>query len=146
MAYAVSREGRYARNVPPGLAHVRWATSTDGLTFTPRGVAVKSRTKQLLGNARSPEFFGRHLSFHSLTGIFRVTWTGNGFTPRPTKELSACYHPERGFRWTPPPADPTLARIGGTTTLFHNDHTRGIFRTVRKSGARACFEGLFVAQ
>ena len=286
MAYTVDRDGRYARNVPPGLAEIRWATSSDGVTFTrrgvavnpnnrlllggarspeffgrqlyfhslkgifrvtwhgrgftrrptlesarartrarssrgrrrppirrwralgarrccstaitragssdqfgervrtrafvaslwrngsswggfrevrsdlspstargvrrpgrsfPRGVAVNPNNRLLLGGARSPEFFGRQLYFHSLKGIFRVTWHGRGFTRRPTLELGSCKDPGKVFPWTPPPADPTLARIGGTTMLFHGDHTRGIFRSVRRARAHACFRGVFVA-
>ena len=145
MAYTVDRDGRYARNVPPGLAEIRWATSSDGVTFTRRGVAVNPNNRLLLGGARSPEFFGRQLYFHSLKGIFRVTWHGRGFTRRPTLELGSCKDPGKVFPWTPPPADPTLARIGGTTMLFHGDHTRGIFRSVRRARAHACFRGVFVA-
>jgi hypothetical protein len=141
MAYEVDRDGRYARNVPSGLAQIRWATSTDGLTFTKRGLAVNPRTQLLLGNARSPEFLGTQLYFHSLKGIFRVTWNGKGFTSSPKVELASCKDPKKVFPWTPPPGDPTLARIGDTTVMFHGDHTRGIFRTVPRTGANACFAG-----
>lgn len=145
MAYEIDRPGRYARNVPRNLSEIRWATSPDGLSFTPRGKAVASSNKVLLGSARSPEFFGTQLYFHSLTGIFRVSWTGAGFTKRPKREISACRQPTHVFPWTPPPADPTLARIGGKTMLFHGDHRRGIFRSVRGTRASRCFKGIFVA-
>ena len=144
MAYEVDRNGSYARNVPSGLARIWWATSSDGLTFTRRGLAVNPNNSVLLGSARSPEFFGTDLYFHSHTGIFRVTWTGTGFTPSAKLVYAACKDPKKVFPWTPPPADPTLARIGGTVTLFHGDHTRGIFRTVVKADARACFRGFYV--
>jgi hypothetical protein len=144
MAYEVDRDGSYAPNVPSGLAQIRWATSSNGLTFTRRGVAVDSRNTLLLGGARSPEFFGGQLYFHSLKGIFKVTWKGNHFT-RPAKlVLGSCRDPKKVFPWTPPPADPTLARIGGTTVMFHGDHTRGIFRTVLRGSAHSCFAGRFV--
>jgi hypothetical protein len=146
MAVEVQREGRYKPNVPTGQAQLWWATSPDGLTFTKRGIAVDARNDVLLGGARSPEFFGSKLFFHSVTGIFRVTWNGKGFTRKATPEYRACRDPEKEvFPWTPPPADPTIARIANETVLFHGDHTRGIFRTVLKAGARACFKGIFVS-
>jgi len=144
MAYEVDRNGSYARNVPSGLSRIWWATSSDGLTFTRRGVAVNPNNSLLLGSARSPEFFGADLYFHSLTGIFRVTWNGIRFTPSPKLVYAACKDPKKVFPWTPPPADPTLARIGRTVVMFHGDHTRGIFRTVPQAGANACFRGIFV--
>jgi hypothetical protein len=144
MAYEVDRDGSYAQDVPSGLAQIWWATSPDGLTFTRRGVAVDTQNEVLLGGARSPEFFGEQLYFHSLKGIFRVTWNGTRFAPRPKLEFGSCSDPKKVFPWTPPPADPTLARIAGTTLMFHGDHTRGIFRTVRRAGAHACFAGIFV--
>lgn len=144
MAYEVDTDGQYARNVPSGMARIWWATSTDGLTFTRRGLAVRPNNTLLLGTARSPELFRNRLYFHSLKGIFRVAWDGAGFTRPPQPVLAACKDPGKVFPWTPPPADPTLARIGGTTMLFHGDHTRGIFRTVRRSDAHACFTGIFV--
>ena len=98
----------------------------------------------LLGSARSPEFLGADLYFHSLTGIFRVTWTGTGFPPTARLVYAACKDPKKAFPWTPPPADPALARIGGTVTMFHGDHTRGIFRTVPRADAKECFRGIFV--
>lgn len=144
LAYEVDRDGQYARNVPSGLARIWWATSPDGLTFTRRGVAVYSSNKLLLGSARSPEFFGKQLYFHSLKGIFHVTWNGKSFTRRPKLALASCRDPKKAFPWTPPPADPTLVRIAGMTVMFHGDHTRGIFRTVRRADAHACFAGRFV--
>jgi hypothetical protein len=144
MAYAVERDGRYRRNVPSGLASIRWATSSDGLTFTKRGTAVNPNNEVLLGGARSPEFFGNQLYFHSLKGIYRVAWTGKGFSTRPVVALSACKDPKKVFPWTPPPADPTLARIGSSTVMFHGDFTRGIFRNVLNPKAKSCFRGIFV--
>jgi hypothetical protein len=144
MAYEVQREGRYAPNLPTGLAEIRWATSPDGLTFTRRGVAVSSKNSVLLGSARSPEFFGAKLYFHSLKGIYRVSWTGTGFAKDTRLEYSACRQPGHVFPWTPPPADPTLARIGDRTVLFHGDHARGIFRTTAQATANACFVGRHV--
>ena len=141
MAYEVQREGRYAPNVPVGLAEIRWATSRDGLTFTRRGVAVDSRNALLLGSARSPEFFGSKLYFHSVKGIYRVSWTGTGFAKDTRVEYAACRDPGKVFPWTPPPGDPTLARIGDRTVLFHGDHTRGILRTTALATANACFAG-----
>ena len=141
MAYEVGREGRYAPNLPTGLAEIRWATSRDGLTFTRRGVAVDSRNALLLGGAHSPEFFGAKLYFHSLTGIYRVSWTGTGFAKDTRVELPSCRDPGKVFPWTPPPGDPTLARIGDRTVLFHGDHTRGIFRATALATADACFAG-----
>jgi hypothetical protein len=144
LAYEVQRDGRYAPDVPTGLAEIRWATSRDGLTFTERGVAVDSRNALLLGSARSPEFLGSKLYFHSLKGIYRVSWTGAGFAKDTRVEYAACRDPGKVFPWTPPPADPTLARIGDRTVLFHGDHTRGIFRTTALATAHACFKGVFV--
>ena len=143
MAYEVWRAGRYAPNLPTGLAEIRWATSVDGLTFTRRGVAVDSRNAVLLGSAHSPEFFGAKLYFHSLTGIYRVSWTGTGFAKDTRLELPACRDPGKVFPWTPPPGDPTLARIGDRTVLFHGDHARGIFRAVALADAHACFKGIY---
>jgi hypothetical protein len=74
----------------------------------------------------------------------RRPWKGNHFT-RPAKlVLGSCRDPKKVFPWTPPPADPTLARIGGTTVMFHGDHTRGIFPTVLRGSAHSCFAGPFV--
>ena len=144
MAYEVQKGGRYAPDVPPGLAQIRWATSPDGLTFTRRGIAVNPNNSLLLGQARSPEFYGSKLYFHSLTGIYRVTWTGTGFARDARVQYAACRDPGKVFPWTPPPADPTLATIGGRTVMFHGDHTRGIFRTTLEAGANACFKGIYV--
>jgi hypothetical protein len=141
MAYEVSRDGRYGPTIPTGLAHIRWATSPDGLTFTKRGVAVNSSNSLLLGSARSPEFFGAKLYFHSHKGIHRVSWTGTGFANDVRREYGACPDPGKVFPWTPPPGDPTLARIGDRTVLFHGDHTRGIHRTTAQATASACFAG-----
>jgi hypothetical protein len=141
MAYEVQRDGRYGPNIPTGLGEIRWATSPDGLTFTRRGVAVNSNNSLLLGNAHSPEFFGAKLYFHSVKGIFRVSWTGTGFAKDPRLEYAACRDPGKVFPWTPPPGDPTLARIGERTVMFHGDHTRGIFRTTASATANACFAG-----
>ena len=143
MAYEVDRDGRYLPNVPTGRAEIRWATSSDGLTFTRRGIAVDPRNTLLLGSARSPEFFGGQLYFHSHKGIFKVTLKYPHFTSPAQLVLPAC-RARTVFPWTPPPADPTLARIGTTTMLFHGDHTRGIFRAVMSSTSQACFQGVFV--
>jgi hypothetical protein len=124
-----------------------WATSTDGLAFTPRGIAVDSRHKATFdGYASSPDpviwedgtvraYFwspGPQVPHDQkrYNGILFTTFTGSGWTsPRPVR-TSAPF--PGAFAAGDGGSDPTSAIFRGRMLLFHG-HGGGSHEVLQRS-------------
>ncbi|HLC44101.1 MAG TPA: hypothetical protein VJK08_03185 [Patescibacteria group bacterium] len=111
-----------------------YATSTDGLSFTKKGISVDSRNSTLLGLTDGAEWVNwqvggsqaeLRLYFWSYKGVYSAAYTSGAFSEpvfQFTKNTDALARfPEN------PPGDPTLAKINDTWFMFYGQHTKGIY-------------------
>lgn len=130
MIYRGTINSRYASNTPnPTTQVLMWATSTDGLTFTKKGLAVDSRNSTLNGQLDGPSIVkwddGKYRVFATTyTGVYYFTFDGSSFGSATLAFAGDATQDSTGFHGAPP-GDPTLAKIGGTWYMYYGT-TNGI--------------------
>lgn len=100
-----------------------WATSTDGLTWTKKGLALDTRDTTLYGLGDGPELFksddGLTLSFWSYSGVYWSTVTADGKFGTPKKVFALAEATAMNKFPTPTPGDPTYAQFGDTWYMYY---------------------------
>ena len=132
MVYAGAINEPYGKEkVPNKETHpLLWATSKDGLTFEPKGIAVDSRNETFKGWMDGPELVAWddgtiRLYFFGYFGFYQSIFE-NGIFSEPEFVF---YGPNFDDKLFPsdPPGDPTLAKIGNNWYLFYGYHKKGIY-------------------
>lgn len=107
-----------------------WATSTDGLTFTRKGLAIDSRDNTLLGLADGADFVRwddgeLRVYFWSYTGIYHSVYADGTFSA-PVFDFTN--NPDPKLKFAPnPPGDPTVIKINSHWQMYYGQHTKGIY-------------------
>ena len=128
---AINEKYTGAGLVPNNETHpFLWATSTDGLTFEQKGIALDSRNSELKGWMDGPELVtwddGEiRLYFWGYVGIYYSTFAVGSFGD-PVLTFPAP-NPNNSLFPAQPPADPTLVKIGETWFMYYGGHTEGIY-------------------
>lgn len=126
MVYRGTINQRYASNTPnPSTQLLLWATSTDGLTFTKKGIAIDSRNKTLDGQLDGPDIVKwhddkYHVFMTSYTGVYESVFDGVKFTDPTLAFAGEAKETTQGFTGAPP-GDPTVAKIDGTWFMYYGD-------------------------
>lgn len=128
MVYRGTINTRYAADTPNATTQVlMWATSTDGLTWTKKGLAVDSRNSTLRGQLDGPDIVkwddGKlHVFATTYAGVYEFVFDGTKFSEG-TKafSLGESTPPANGqpAKDVAPPGDPTLAKIDGTWYMYY---------------------------
>ena len=108
-----------------------YATSSDGLTWQKRGIALDSRNSKLAGWVDGAEFVkwdrdALRLYFWSYKGVYHIVYKNGVFSKKPVFDFTNSSDSNRPFPENPP-GDPTLAKINGKWFLYYGQHTKGIF-------------------
>lgn len=118
---------RYAANTPnPTTQLLLWATSTDGLTFTKKGIAVDSRNSTLNGQLDGPDITkwddGAYRVFvTTYTGVYDFSFDGASSFGTPGLAFAGeASQDTQGFHGAPP-GDPTVAKIDGTWFMYYGN-------------------------
>ena len=126
MIYRGSINQRYASNTPnPTTQLLLWATSTDGLTYTKKGIAIDSRNATLDGQLDGPDFVKwdndkLHVFMTSYTGVYESIFDGAEFSDPTLAYAGEAKETAQGFTGAPP-GDPTVAKIDGTWFMYYGD-------------------------
>lgn len=149
MVYRGQIDKKYSSEVPnPSTQLLFWATSSDGLDFVKKGIALDSRDTTFQGLSDGPElvnFDGPpageageiRLYFWSYKGIYYLTYQNGKFSKKPVFDFgtSAAQKSNSPFPENPP-GDPTLAKIGGKWFLYFGQHTKGIYYATYKENSK----------
>jgi len=131
MVYSGSIMGKYKDAPNNDIAVLLWATSTDGLKFEVKGMALDTRNDKYYGFADTPDLIqwddgSIRLFFWGYFGIYESTFTGGSFTEPKMVYEAKDDDPMHRFP-SSPPGDPTLAKIGSKWYMYYGQHTKGIF-------------------
>jgi len=113
----------FAKTPNPTTQVLFWATSTDGLSFTKKGIAIDSRNDTLDGQLDGPDLVkwddGSYRVFAtSYTGVYEFTFDGTTFG-KPTLALAGeAKQTSVGFTGAPP-GDPATAKISKTWFMYY---------------------------
>lgn len=124
MIYRGTINKRYAENTPNATTQVlMWATSTDGLSFTKKGIAIDSRNETLDGQLDGPDIVkwddGKyHVFMTSYTGVYESTLDSNKFSTPKLAYAGEAKQTSMGFMGAPP-GDPTTAKISGAWYMYY---------------------------
>lgn len=122
MVYRGSINSRYKADTPNASTNLlMWATSTDGLTFTKKGIAVDSRNSTLNGQLDGPYLVkwdddSLRVYVTSYDGVFMYKFDGSKFT---NETLAFSLSPKTAGSYGIPPGDPTLAKVGSTWYMYY---------------------------
>ena len=124
LVYRGTTNKRYAANTPnPSTQVLFWATSSDGLSFKKKGLAIDSRNSTLDGQLDGPDIVkwddnSYRVFATSYTGVYSFTFDGSKFG-KPELALSGgAVQDNMGFRGAPP-GDPTLTKIKGIWYMYY---------------------------
>lgn len=124
MVYRGTVNKRYAANTPnPTMQLLLWATSPDGQSFTPQGIAVDSRNDTLAGQLDGPELVAWDdgsikLFATSYTGVYEFDFKNGKFSQGTLAFAGNARKDQMGFNGQPP-GDPTLAYVGKTWYMYY---------------------------
>lgn len=110
-------------NTPTRL--LLWATSTDGLTFIKKGVAVDSRDSTLNGYLDGPDLVkwddgSVRVYATSFSGVWWFGFDGNNFGKGTLTYTGGVTQNSSGSYNGTPPSHPTLASIHGTWFMYYS--------------------------
>lgn len=107
-----------------------YATSTDGINFTKKGIALDSRNDTLYGLVDGAEWVKwqeeLRLYFWSYSGVYHLTYANGIFSVNPIFDFINNNNSQNKFPPNPP-GDPTLAKIKDTWFMYYGQHTLGIY-------------------
>ncbi len=131
MVYRATINERYSPRVPNSITSLFfYATSTDGLYFEKKGIALDSRNAVFEGWLDGAEFVEwddeLRLYFWSYKGIYHILYKDGAFSKEKVLDISASANAQNSYPGFPP-ADPTLAKIGDIWMLFYGQHQNGIY-------------------
>ena len=130
MVYRGTVNTRYAADTPNATTQLlMWATSTDGLTFTQKGIAVDSRNSTLRGQLDGPDIQkwddGKlHVFATTYAGVYEFVFDGSSFSDGTlayalASDLPASQNGPTAPADVAPPGDPSLAKIDGTWYMYY---------------------------
>lgn len=131
MVYRMGLKKKYNSEAPnQTTTFFLYATSTDGLSWVEKGLAVDSRNETLLGMIDGAELFKEDnkykLYFWGYAGVYYTTYE-NGEFGKPNLEFQKSDVP-KGAKFAPnPPGDPTLVKIGEKLYMYYGQHEKGIY-------------------
>ncbi|HWZ65223.1 MAG TPA: hypothetical protein VNX65_00315 [Patescibacteria group bacterium] len=105
-----------------------WATSTDGVTFDRKGLALDSRNDVFKGQVNGPQLVKwtdntMHLFFWSKKGIYESPFKNDSFVdPRVAFSKGESSSPSNS-----PPADPALLKVGDKWFMYYQEPNKGIY-------------------
>ena len=132
MVYAGAINERYPEKVPNNDMHLfLWATSTDGLNFEKKGIALDSRNDKFKGWLDGAELIqwddgSLRLYFWGYKGIYHIEFNNGKFSQEPILDFTTVADANIMFPENPP-GDPTLAKINGKWLMYYGQHTKGIY-------------------
>ncbi len=135
MVYRGTINEKYPAQVPNNnIQLLLWATSTDGLAFEKKGMALDSRTDEFKGLLDGPELVEWdnneiRLYFWSYKGVYHVTYLSGRFSAEAIFDYTTNSNALNPFPENPP-GDPTLAKIDNRWFLYYGQHTKGIYYAV----------------
>lgn len=128
MVYRGTINSRYASDTPnPTTQVLLWATSTDGLSWGKKGLALDSRDDTLRGQLDGPDLVkwddGKlHLFATTYAGVYESVFDGSkfskpiiAFTLKSTQPSPANGPPQD----VAPPGDPSVISINGTWYMYY---------------------------
>lgn len=125
MVYRGTINSAYVGEVVPNknTQILLWATSTDGLTWTKKGMAVDTRDATLYGLGDGPELFTwedgtTQLSFWSYSGVYWSTVSAGTFAT-PKKQFALAEATAMNKFPTPTPGDPTYAKFNNVWYMYY---------------------------
>ena len=131
MVYSGAIPGKYKDAPNNRMGVLLWATSSDGLNFEVKGMALDSRNDKFYGFADTPDIIRWDddtikMFFWGYFGIYESTFMGNGFTEPVMVYEAKRENPMIRFP-SSPPGDPTLGKVGEKWYMYYGQHTKGIF-------------------
>ena len=132
---AINEKYSAAGLVPNNETHpLLWATSSDGLTYEQKGIALDSRNNVFKGWIDGPELVAwdtseNRLYFWGYKGIYYSVFANDKFS-QPQLTFSTA----TGNQVFPedPPGDPTLLKAGDTWYMYYGQHEKGIYYATLK--------------
>jgi hypothetical protein len=124
MVYRGTINTRYAANTPnPSTQLLMWASSTDGLSFTKKGIAVDSRNDTLNGQLDGPDLVkwddGKYRVFATTyTGVYEFSFDGTTFGEPSLALAGEAKKTNQGFTGSPP-GDPSTAKINDVWYMYY---------------------------
>ncbi|MBI1952161.1 hypothetical protein HYS42_00360 [Candidatus Saccharibacteria bacterium] len=122
MVYRGTMNGRYVSDTPNSTTQLlMWATSTDGLTFTKKGIAVDSRNSTLRGHLDGPNIVkwddgSTRVYVTNYNGVYMYSFDGSKFTGQ---TLAFTLDTDGKAVYGIPPGDPTLAKINNVWYMYY---------------------------
>lgn len=125
MVYRGTVNEQYAGEMTPNknTQLLLWATSSDGLSWTQKGLAIDTRVEPLYGLADGPELFvdddgSTKLSFWTYTGVY---WSpvSNGTFGEPSKVFALAESTSMNKFPAETPGDPVYAKIADTWYMYY---------------------------
>lgn len=131
MVYRGTIKEKYNSEVPnPDTQLFLWATSSDGLSFEKKGIALDSRNEMFKGLLDGAELVqwddGIRVYFWTYKGVYHASFGGSKFTADSAPDYSTAENPRMEFAPNPP-GDPALAKINGKWFMYYGQHTKGIY-------------------
>src|SRR3989344_5775624 len=124
MVYAGAINEKYPEKVPNNEMHLfLLATSTDGLTFEEKGIALDSRNDEFKGWLDGAEFTqwddgSLYLYFWGYKGVYHITYKNGIFSKDAAFDYTTNDNPLNQFPENPP-SDPTLAKINNRWFMYY---------------------------
>lgn len=114
-----------------------WATSSDGITWTKKGLAIDSRNNTLYGLTDGPELFSLDgttttLSFWSYSGVYWSTFANGQFSAPEKIFARSTVNPQVKFP-SDPAGDPAYAKFGDVWYMYYGLHEKGIYYATRSN-------------
>lgn len=110
-----------------------YATSSDGINFTKKGIALDSRNDTLYGMVDGAEWVKWEnefrLYFWGYYGVYYSTYSDGKFSTSPIFDFTNNPNSQAKFAANPP-GDPTLIKIDDTWFMYYGQHTLGIYYAV----------------
>ena len=134
MVYSGAISGKYKDAPNNRMGVLLWATSSDGLKFEVKGIALDSRNDKYYGWADTPDLIrwddgSIRLFFWGYFGVYESKFTGNSFTEPEMVYEAKDDNPMHRFP-SSPPGDPTLGKVGKKCYMYYGQHTKGIYYAV----------------
>ncbi|HII16034.1 MAG TPA: hypothetical protein HA362_07010 [Nanoarchaeota archaeon] len=130
MVYRGDINEKYPAEVPNQNTQLfLWATSSDGLSFEKKGIALDSRNEEFSGLLDGCELVqwddGARLYFWSYSGVYHSSFDGTKFSE---VEFDYSTAEDTNMKFYPnPPGDPSLMKINSKWLMYYGQHTKGIY-------------------
>lgn len=107
-----------------------WATSSDGINFEKKGIALDSRNEEFQGLLDGPELVEWddefRLYFWSYKGVYHIDYNNGVFSQDAVLDYTTLTNSYMKFPENPP-GDPTLININDEWFMYYGQHTKGVY-------------------